>query len=97
MKVTGIVRRVDDLGRIAIPKEIRRRCNIREGDALELFLDYNPDMNMPFVCFQRYEAGFEDEIRRLFERMEDYAEYGSPAFEKLSEMKKELLSIVKEI
>lgn len=39
MKATGIVRRIDDLGRIVIPKEIRRTLHIREGDPLELFLD----------------------------------------------------------
>lgn len=38
MKATGIVRRVDDLGRVVIPKEIRRSIRIREGDALEIFL-----------------------------------------------------------
>ena len=37
MKATGIVRRIDDLGRVAIPKELRRVFNIREGDALEIF------------------------------------------------------------
>lgn len=37
MKATGIVRRVDDLGRVVIPKEIRRTLNIREGDALEIY------------------------------------------------------------
>lgn len=39
MKATGIVRRIDDLGRIVIPEEIRRTLHIREGDPLELFLD----------------------------------------------------------
>lgn len=39
MKATGIVRRIDDLGRIVIPKEIRRTLRIREGDPLELYLD----------------------------------------------------------
>lgn len=39
MKATGIVRRVDDLGRVVIPKEIRRNMNIREGDPLEIFIE----------------------------------------------------------
>lgn len=39
MKATGIVRRIDDLGRVVIPKEIRRTLRIREGDALEIFTD----------------------------------------------------------
>ncbi len=39
MKATGIVRRIDDLGRVVIPKEIRRNLHIREGDPLEIFVD----------------------------------------------------------
>ena len=39
LKATGIVRRIDDLGRVVIPKEIRRTLRIREGDALEIFTD----------------------------------------------------------
>lgn len=39
MKATGIVRRIDDLGRIVIPKEIRRTLRIRETDPLEIFTD----------------------------------------------------------
>ena len=50
MKATGIVRRVDDLGRVVIPKEIRRSLEIREGDPLEIFIENN------CVCFQRYSA-----------------------------------------
>ena len=38
MKATGIVRRIDDLGRVVIPKEIRRTMRIREGDPLEIFI-----------------------------------------------------------
>lgn len=48
MKATGIVRRIDDLGRIVIPKEIRRVMRIREGDPLELF--YEKDS----VIFKKY-------------------------------------------
>ena len=50
MKATGIVRHVDDLGRVVIPKEIRRSLKIREGDPLEIFIENN------CVCFQRYSA-----------------------------------------
>lgn len=37
MKATGIVRRIDDLGRVVVPKEIRRVLRIREGDPLEIY------------------------------------------------------------
>ena len=49
MKATGIVRRIDDLGRVVIPKEIRRTLKIREGDPLEIFIEDND-----CVCFKRY-------------------------------------------
>ena len=51
MRATGIVRRIDDLGRIVIPREIRKSLGIAEGDPLELFVDPTNDM----VCFQKYE------------------------------------------
>lgn len=49
MKATGIVRRIDDLGRVVIPKEIRRTMRIREGDPLEIFTDRNGE-----VIFKKY-------------------------------------------
>ena len=49
MKATGIVRRVDDLGRIVIPKEIRRTLKIREGDPLEIYTDREGE-----VIFKKY-------------------------------------------
>lgn len=48
MKATGIVRKIDDLGRVIIPKDIRRSLKIREGDPLEIFIENN------CVCFQKY-------------------------------------------
>ena len=39
MKTTGVVRKIDDLGRIVIPKEIRRTLKIRDGESLEIFVD----------------------------------------------------------
>lgn len=41
MKATGVVRRIDDLGRIVIPKELRRTMRIKEGDSLEIYIDGN--------------------------------------------------------
>ena len=41
MKATGVVRRIDDLGRIVIPKEIRRNLRIRDGESMEIFVDSN--------------------------------------------------------
>ena len=49
MKATGIVRRVDDLGRIVIPKEIRRTLRIREGDPLEIYTEKDGG-----VIFRKY-------------------------------------------
>ena len=49
MKATGIVRRIDDLGRVVIPKEIRRTMRIREGDPLEIFTDKDGG-----VIFKKY-------------------------------------------
>ncbi|MBQ9415199.1 MAG: AbrB/MazE/SpoVT family DNA-binding domain-containing protein [Clostridia bacterium] len=49
MKATGIVRRIDDLGRVVIPKEIRRTMRIREGDPLEIFTETNGE-----VIFKKY-------------------------------------------
>ena len=45
MKATGIVRRIDDLGRIVIPKEIRRSFRIKEGDRIEIFPDAVSEIN----------------------------------------------------
>ena len=51
MKATGIVRRIDDLGRVVIPKEIRRTMRIREGDPLEIFTNKEGE-----VIFKKYSA-----------------------------------------
>ena len=50
MKATGIVRRIDDLGRIVIPREIRRNLRIKEGDPLEIFTTTDGE-----VVFKKYQ------------------------------------------
>jgi len=64
MKATGIVRRIDDLGRVVIPKEIRRTMRIREGDPLEIYTDREGG-----VIFRKYSP-----IGELSEFAAKYAE-----------------------
>ena len=61
MKPTGIIRRIDDLGRIVIPKEIRRQFNINPGDALELFTSWDG------VIFKKYKPA--DNSREILDRL----------------------------
>lgn len=65
MKATGLVRRIDDLGRVVIPKEIRRTLKIREGDPLEIFIEKD------CVCFQKYSAlgSLSEDILRVVQAM----------------------------
>ncbi|HWS43427.1 MAG TPA: stage V sporulation T C-terminal domain-containing protein [Pseudoflavonifractor sp.] len=66
MKATGIVRRIDDLGRVVIPKEIRRTMRIREGDPLEIYTDKEGG-----VIFKKYSlmGGLSDFAVQMCETM----------------------------
>ena len=64
MKATGIVRRIDDLGRVVIPKEIRRTMRIREGEPLEIFVDREGE-----VILKKYSP-----IGELSEFAQEYAD-----------------------
>ena len=66
MEATGIIRRIDDLGRVVIPKEIRRACNIREGDPLEIFLQDGG------VVFKKYNPNYRDELTNTLRNAADY-------------------------
>jgi AbrB family transcriptional regulator (stage V sporulation protein T) len=63
-KATGIVRKIDDLGRVVIPKEIRRTLRIREGDPLEIYTD-----NEGGVIFKKYSP-----VGELSSSIDEYAE-----------------------
>lgn len=73
MKSTGIVRRIDDLGRVVIPKEIRKTMGIREGDPLEIYTTIDG-----IVIKKHYPQS--DYIQRLEDILEDIA--GDPDMDK---------------
>ena len=66
MKATGIIRRVDDLGRIVIPKDIRRTIGIHEGEPLEIFIEGGDA-----VCFRKYKNNLSDAVEHLRDRIEN--------------------------
>lgn len=79
MKATGIIRRVDDLGRVVIPRELRRTMGIREGEPLEIFID-----GRDTVCFRKYEANLNGEIDHLADTIETCVD----DYEKMAQIKK---------
>ena len=66
MKATGIIRRVDDLGRVVIPKDIRRAIGIREGEPLEIFIEGEDT-----VCFRKYKTNLGDAVEHLRDQIEN--------------------------
>lgn len=81
---TGIIRRIDDLGRVVIPRDIREKLNINIGDALELSIEDNK------VVFERYlpAVDLENNILRLIQTITDY--------EELTEKELQVISLLKE-
>ena len=89
MRATGIVRRVDDLGRIVIPREIRRTLGIREGEPLEIYLENDA------VIFRRYSFRLSEEVKRLGELVEANYNGSSANLEKLSGILDAIYDMVK--
>ena len=75
MNATGVVRRIDDLGRVVIPKEIRRTMNIREGDPLEIYTEGK------FVCFKKYRVDRDWETAHKVANTLFLSEFSSSDFE----------------
>lgn len=67
MRETGIVRRIDDLGRVVIPREIRKQFLIKEGDQLEIFV------NKDEIILKKYDVsiGMKELVRRLDDEFSD--------------------------
>ena len=92
MKALGIVRRIDDLGRVVIPKEIRRSLKIREGDALEIYLDND------VVCFKKIEMekNFIEDIRKMSEDISELL-YSWDNREELTEISQSFETILEQL
>lgn len=87
MKPTGIIRRVDDLGRVVIPKEIRRSLEIRENDPLEIYTDEDGS-----IIFRKYNPCIEYKARAIQMGQDILTNDGVPpeireaAFQKVKEL-----------
>ena len=71
MKATGVVRRIDDLGRIVIPKEIRKNMRLKEGDSLEIFIDGEDVILRKFSIVSK----ISDLAQRLTDSMNIFTKY----------------------
>lgn len=67
MRETGIIRRIDDLGRVVIPREIRKQFRIKEGDQLEIFVSKDE------IILKKYDVsiGMKELVRRLDDEFSD--------------------------
>ena len=68
MKATGIVRRIDDLGRVVVPKEIRRVLRIREGDPLEIYTSNSGEVILKNILPSANLASLPGSMRKLLHR-----------------------------
>ena len=93
MKTTGIVRRIDDLGRIVIPREIRWNLGIHGEDPLEIFLHED------YICFKKYIPNKLEKVSDAFKELADFAEEegGLRMKTMVSELQEEVEERLKEI
>jgi transcriptional pleiotropic regulator of transition state genes len=90
MKSTGIVRRIDDLGRVVVPKEIRRTLNISEGDPLEIYV-YDG-----MVCYRKHipESDYIETVNSMVENLEQDTDINIDIKIKLKSKLKEIVSLL---
>ena len=90
MKVTGIIRRVDDLGRVVIPREVLRTLGIREGDPLEIFTE-----GRDTVCFRKSETNSCSEVDHLKDQIETYCDLPYETQTRIDALLREVRGLVK--
>jgi AbrB family looped-hinge helix DNA binding protein len=76
MKATGIVRRIDDLGRVVIPREIRQKLGIKDGEPFEIYTD--TICGMPTVCFVKYQFDLSGTAKAFQDLVENYLDCDHP-------------------
>lgn len=88
MKSTGIVRRIDDLGRVCIPKEIRRAARIKYGDPLEIFVTEDG------VLFRKYDTvSIMDNINTIFAQLDEFSSREDAPLAELNELRAALRKV----
>jgi stage V sporulation protein T len=90
MKTTGIIRRIDDLGRVVIPKEVRRTLMIKEGDPLEIHV--HEDM----VCYRKYvpESDYINSIKSIIGNLEQDFDINTDTKNELKIKLKEVIGLL---
>lgn len=87
MKATGVIRRIDDLGRIVVPKDIRTTLKLREGDPMEFFVSETAN-GSALLCLQKVE----EKIKTKQDAVKEFTELLSASY--LTEMEKDLLKVI---
>ena len=90
MKATGIVRRIDDLGRVVIPREVRKSLGIKENDLLDIFIEDGG------VVFMPCKDSLADEVDTLKKRLSDNFKYDLTKQQKIKNLMDEVFDLIKE-
>lgn len=91
MRSTGIIRRIDDLGRVVIPKEIRRTMRLQEGDPLEIFLE-----DKDTVCFHKYNTNLCDKVDNLRYQIENFSGVPYETQKRITTLLNEVRKLIKD-
>lgn len=91
MKATGIIRRMDDLGRVGIPREVRRALGIREGSTFEIYITDDGG-----VCFLPYKDTLSDNVKSMKIKIENLYDFDYAKRNKILNLLNELDKLIQE-
>lgn len=92
MRATGLVRRVDDLGRIVIPKELRKQLGIKESDPMEFYID----SDNKGLILQKYEVSLKEHLECFDGMVMEYSYHNPEQLHKIREHIEEIKRLLKE-